>query len=195
MKIERKMVSLVVAVSLIMGCLIGGTLAWLTDETDSVTNTFTVGNVAIALTETPNTDSDNNGVNDCWKAQMIPGTRYSKDPKVSVTSDTNADCYLFVKFEEKDNPSDYLTYESTLTSANGWTQGDGTNIPSDVWYRTVAKDADLKEWNLLKENCVTVKTSVTEDTMTEASKAKLIYTAYAVQKDNLTVEQAWDELN
>ena len=34
MRMKKKMVSVVVAVSLITGCLIGGTLAYLTDKTD-----------------------------------------------------------------------------------------------------------------------------------------------------------------
>lgn len=201
MRIKKKMVSLVVAVSLVIGCLLGGTLAWLTDKTDTVTNTFTVGDVEITLTETPNADSDDNDTeNDIWQAQMIPGNTYAKDPVVSVTGKTNVDCYLFVKFEEKNSASTYLTYTSLLTDAKGWTQGDGTDIPTNVWYRTVGKNDDVKTWNLLggnekfPEGCVTIKTSVTADNMEAAAKAELVYTAYATQKDNLTVKQAWDEV-
>ena len=37
----------------VMVASIGGTLAWLTDQTGPVTNTFTAGNIDITLDETP----------------------------------------------------------------------------------------------------------------------------------------------
>ena len=121
---KKAWVSLV-AVVLVLCCAVGGTLAWLTDKTGEVKNTFSPSDINITLTETPNTDTDGNGENDAWKADMIPGFSYTKDPVVTVKGDS-VDCYLFVKFEEKGNPDTYLKYTSTLTVANGWTQGDGT---------------------------------------------------------------------
>ena len=48
----KKKVLSIVAVVLVLCCAIGGTLAWLTDKTASVKNTFTVGDINIELTET-----------------------------------------------------------------------------------------------------------------------------------------------
>lgn len=127
----KKKVLSIVAVVLVLCCAIGGTLAWLTAKSDVVTNTFAPSDINITLTETPNTDTDNDGKADAWKADMIPGFSYAKDPVVTVKGDS-VDCYLFVKFEEKGDPATYLKYTSTLTVANGWTQGDGTDIPSSV---------------------------------------------------------------
>ena len=188
------------AVVLLLGCVTGGTLAWLTATTDEVTNTFTTADVSITLTETYNTDSDNDNENDKWVAQMIPGYSYTKDPVVTVEDDSE-DCWLFVKFEEKNNASTYLTYTSNLTTDNGWTQGDGTKIPSNVWYRQVMKADTTKSWNLLKDNIVTVNaTTVTKGSMADAAKAELVYTAYAAQyKKSATVAftaaEAWAVLN
>ena len=39
------------AVVLVLCCAVGGTLAWLTQKTDAVVNTFTVGDINITLTE------------------------------------------------------------------------------------------------------------------------------------------------
>lgn len=50
---NKKMVAVLLAVALLIGCGIGGTLAWLMDTTPAVTNTFTVGNVDITLVESP----------------------------------------------------------------------------------------------------------------------------------------------
>ena len=69
----RRILLLVGLMSLVAVISIGGTIAWLTDQTDAVTNTFTATDIEITLTETPNTDTNNDKVNDTWKAQLIPG--------------------------------------------------------------------------------------------------------------------------
>lgn len=183
---------------------IGGTLAWLVDKTDSVTNTFTTAGIDIRLTETWNTDTNNDGENDAWTAQMIPGYSYTKDPKVTVSADS-VDCYLFVKFEATGSPSKYLEYTSTLTVAsNGWTRGTGTStseggdgVPNNVWYRKVLASDTTRSWELLDGNTITVKDTVTKGNMPAAgSEPKLTYTAYASQLyKNATTEftpaEAW----
>ena len=191
----KKKLMTVLALVLVIAMSVAGTIAFLTDTTDPITNTFTVGKVDITLTETFNTDTDGDQKNDAWKAQLIPGTTYAKDPVVTVTADSE-DCWLFVKFEEKNDAATYLDYTSNLTAANGWTQGDDTDIPSNVWYRAVAKDAAVKSFHLLDGDTVTIdSTAVTNDNMNTAANAQLVYTAYACQSANMSVEAAWAELN
>lgn len=191
----KKKVLSIVAVVLVLCCAIGGTLAWLTAKSDVVKNTFAPSDINITLTETPNTDTDNDGKADAWKADMIPGFSYAKDPVVTVKGGS-VDCYLFVKFEENGNPATYLTYTSTLTTTNGWTQGDDTNIPSNVWYRVVQATDTTKTWNLLAGDTIAVKDTVTKDNMATAANAELVYTAYATQlyKSNgveFSAAEAW----
>lgn len=191
---KKAWVSLV-AVVLVLCCAVGGTLAWLTAKSDVVTNTFAPSDINITLTETPNTDTDGNGENDAWKADMIPGFSYTKDPVVTVKGGS-VDCYLFVKFEENGDPTKYLTYTSTLTAANGWTQGDSTDIPSNVWYRKVTANAADQSWNLLNGDTIAVKDTIAKDNMADAAKAELVYTAYATQlyKSNgveFSAAEAW----
>lgn len=192
---KKKIIITITMLALIICLTIGGTLAWLMDTTDPVQNTFTSGDVDITLVETPNTDTDNDGIADSWSAQMIPGNTYAKNPKVTVTDSTDVDCWLFVRFEENGNAGTYLTYTSTLTTENGWTQGNGNDIPLNVWYREVSKDANTKSWELLVDNTVTVKDSVTKENMAQAQEAELVFTAYAAQKDNRNVEEAWALFN
>lgn len=191
----KKKLTTVLAIVLVVALSVAGTYAYLTDKTGPVVNTFTVGNVNIDLTETWNTDADNDGTNDCWKMQLIPGTSAVKDPTVTVLGGSEK-CYLFVKFEEKNSPTTYLTYTSTLTDANGWTKLEGE---SNVWYRVVNKAAADTSFVLLqadnKGNMVTVKDSVTNTNMEEAAKAELVYTAYACQHEGMTAAQAWAEVN
>lgn len=182
---KKKIVLLSLTLALIATAIISGTLAWLTASTSEVKNTFTTAGIEIKLEETFNTDTNSDGENDKWQAQLIPGYSYTKDPKVTVNNDS-VDCYLFVKFVETNNPSTYLTYTSTLTAANGWTQGEGTGegkngIPTNVWYRKVMTSDTTKSWELLSGNTIAVKDTVTTANMATAATATLTYTAYASQ--------------
>ena len=84
------------AVLLVFASVIG-TLAYLTDTTDKVTNTFTVGNVEIKLTEA-NVDTDGNATNGrnetgMTDVKLIPGRTIDKDPTVSVKKGSE-NCYV-----------------------------------------------------------------------------------------------------
>ena len=190
----KKKLTTVLAIVLVVALSVAGTYAYLTDKTATIKNTFTVGNVNITLTETWNTDTNNDGKADAWKMQLIPGTSAKKDPTVTVLGGSEK-CYLFVKFEEKNSPTTYLTYTSTLTDANGWTKLEGE---SNVWYRVVDKAATNTSFVLLQAdddgNMVTVKDTVTNTNMADAAKAELVYTAYACQFEGFgnNAAGAWD---
>ena len=108
------------AVVLLGVFVIGGAIALFTD-TESKTNTFTVGNVDISVVETgwdQLADADNNGKKD--KAEnMMPGDSVTKDPKVSNDSTKNA-AYVYLKVESPcttDNPAVELF---PITPNSGW---------------------------------------------------------------------------
>lgn len=192
-KISRILL-MICAMALVVVASVGGTIAWLTDVTDPVTNTFTAADIEISLTETPNADSeDEDTENDIWTAQIIPGKEYSKDPKVTVDGDkTSVDIYLYVQAIETGNPGTYLdyTYEMNVVGS-GWKPVSGVN---NVWYREVADDATELTWDLLVDDKVTVKTGVTKD-VAKAANAKIEFKAYAIQKEGFTAENGWKELN
>lgn len=163
--------------------LVGVTLAWLTDKTDSVVNTFTSGDINIDLKETKE------------DFKMVPGHTIEKDPVVTVADDSE-DAWLFVKIEKSGNFDDFLTYEM----ADGWTQLTGE---TGVFYRTVLATDSTKSFSVLLDNEVKVIDTVTKadlGALTEATYPKLTFTAYAHQynKDatsTFTAEQAWASLN
>ena len=177
----KKKLTTVLAIVLVVALSVAGTYAYLPSKTATITNTFTVGNVKIDLTETTGTEY-----------QLIPGKVHEKNPIVTVKGGSEK-CYLFVKFEEIDSPATYLDYTSLL-AAPAWTQGDGTNIPANVWYRVVDKSATDTTFHLLAGDKVTIKNTVTNENMAAASKAQLAYTAYACQFEGMTAEQAWAEV-
>ena len=179
----KKKLTTVLAIVLVVALSVAGTYAYLTSKTATITNTFTVGKVNITLAETTGPEY-----------QLIPGKEYKKDPVVTV-EDGSEKCYLFVKFEENGNAADYLDYTSLL-AAPDWTQGDGNKIPSNVWYRVVDKSATDTTFHLLDGDIVTIRNNVTNDNMTEAAKAELVYTAYACQYEGFENDAAgaWAEV-
>ena len=188
---KKKLIIMITALALVFSIAVVGTIAYLIDKTQTVENTFTVGDVDITLKET-GTSSENNIDKKSYK--MIPGDTLSKDPKVTVLADSEA-CWLFIKVEKTNNPDTYLEY----TIANGWIALDATNHPG-VYYREVADTNANQEFEILTGNQVVVRPSVTKDMMNALEESgnypKLTFTAYAIQKANVaTAAAAWDEIN
>ena len=174
------------ALVLVIGCVAGGTVAWLVATTDSVTNTFTYGDINIGLTETK---PDNK------QAKIIPGVNIEKDPKVTVKANSEA-CWLFVEVKETGT---FVADKVTYAIADDWTQGDGTNIPANVYYREVAAVTADTSFYVLQGNTkypngvVTVSSDLTK-TEIQTAPATLTFTAYAVQKDGIdTAAAAWEK--
>lgn len=179
---KKKIVSLVLVFALALALGIGGTVAWLTAQTQSVVNTFTIGDINIELDETKGTL----GADNTRDFKFIPGATLEKDPKVTVLAGSEA-CYVFVKIVEENNP-EVATNEKALTYtlADGWTALDAT---SGVYWTTVSK-ADAvagKALPVLAGDKVTVSGKITE-TLAESMETtipKLTFTAYAIQSENL----------
>lgn len=128
------------AVVLLLGCVTGGTLAWLTSTTEAVTNTFTVGDINITLDETT---SD---------YKMIPGYTIAKDPKVTVKAGSEA-CYLFVKIDESETLDSYIAYAVDA----GWTKMDQVPGVDNVWYREInSKTTADTDYPILAAGSITV---------------------------------------
>jgi len=174
---KKKAVALFLTAVLLLGCAIGGTVAWLMDVTTEVKNTFTVGNIDIELNETTGKEY-----------KMVPGNPISKDPKVTVEAGSE-DCWLFVEITESANLRNFIDYEV----ADGWEPLPGVE---GVYYRKVeASDAD-QGFDVIKDKTVTVLGTVTKEMMDEiekdsTKKPTLTFKAYAIQRDeNFTTEAA-----
>ncbi len=186
---KKKTVALLLALVLVVGVAAGGTMAWLLDKTESITNTFTAGDVDITLAETTTT------------YKMVPGATISKDPKVTV-SETSESCYVFVELTKSDNFDTFMTY----TVADGWTQGTGEGgdgVPTNVYYRTVNATDTTRTFSVLSGDTVSVKSDVTKtqlNNVATSGQPTLTVTAYACQlaktsSDNFTVGDAWTQVN
>ena len=190
-ELSGKLVVAMLAVTLLIGCAIGGTVAWLTANTAPVVNTFTYGDINIELAETTGTNY-----------KIIPGVNIGKDPKVTVKANSEA-CWLFVKVKAENWPN-FVKEDGTLKVAyaidNNWTKGDGTKIPSDVYYRSVTASNADQPFGVLSDDKITVSEELTKaeiNNLNGAAKTpKLTFTAYAVQKDGIdTAAAAWEKVS
>lgn len=220
MKARKILVSLA-ALALVAAISIGGTIAYLTSQ-QTVTNTFSVGNVKITMDEAKvnqdgeqlyyaggeenaNTEYSNvkeEGYVEAKRVQangykLMPGHTYTKDPIIHVDT-ASEDCYLFVTIK-----NEITAIEATgktvadQMKANGWAEVTGkSNL-----YVYVGKNAaaDALPLAVAKGTNVNVfEQIVIADTVDDVSgylNKTIVVNAYAVQKDGFvgkTATEIWD---
>lgn len=190
------------AVVMLLGCAIGSTVAWLISKTDTVTNTFTYGNIDIDLFE-HEYDAEKNELtkeetrDGVSGYKIIPGVDLPKDPKVIVKAGSEK-CYLFVKVEETGMFADNVSYNLKLTEDNGWEIGDGEDIPANVYYKVIDTPTIDKDIQLIEYNKITVSKNITKSEIDKLKDSEdysdpvLKFTAYAVQFEGMTdAAAAW----
>lgn len=198
MKTTTKILALVMAAILLVGATIFGTVAYLT-STDEVTNTFTVGKVAITLDEAL---VDINGVviegeeADRVKAneyKLLPGQRYHKDPTVHVAADSEA-AFIFIHvkngllaIEAPVGDEDMGTIAQQI-EASGWTALE--DVP-DVYYMEYTAEENAVR-DLAVFGAFRINGDVTNEALAQYANAEIVVTAYAVQRAGFeNAKQAW----
>lgn len=193
----KKLIVLLLAAVLLVGCSIGGTLAYLQMQTAPVVNTFSATGIALTLTET-GMDSERK-----QDFKLVPGMSYAKDPKVTITGTTGVDYYVFVKVEETD-PMGCVSYE-----INGNLIPMGEEEPN-VYYKEVAASSDVTAKEFTEEiyvlggrkvageelGYVTISKDLTATDMEGAANTSLSFTAYAIQQEGFDdAADAWIEVS
>lgn len=210
---KSKAILMALCAVLLVAASVMGTLAYLT-STDSVTNTFTVGNVKITLDEakvsTDGTPVQGAARVDANEYHLLPGHTYTKDPTIHVAADSE-DCYLFVKVENGiaaiEDPSKTIAAQM---AAKGWAVVDAVN--GIYVYGTAATPTPVSAGQDKKVfDNFTISGTVTNDQLAGHPAdpdhpdgelvpgyegAKVVVTAYAVQADGFKNESAsyiWNE--
>lgn len=203
MKTRSKVLSLVLAGTLVVSAGMFGTLAYLTD-TQTVTNTFTVGDVAIKLDEVK-VDTNGDAVETGERTEegnaykIFPGGTYTKDPTVTV-QEGSEDSYLFVKVVngisgieietgnlEKDTIAEQM-------AANGWVavpENENIYVYTESGSPAVVEAGEGKA--VFGE--FSISGSVDGDTLDGYKNATITVTAYAIQADGFegkTAAEIWD---
>ncbi len=182
----KKKILAAVACVLALCCVIGTTVAYFT-VTTHIKNVFVIGDVDVEFDEETGTVDSSTGDH---VYTMVPGEDISKDPKVTVKAGSEK-CWLFVKINKENNLDNYLTY----TVKDIWTAYSGVD---GLYYKLVEKSDSDQAFDVLKDNKVTVKTTVDKSDI-EALKESEEYpvmdiTIYAIQYSKFeTKEAAWAE--
>lgn len=200
---NKKLMKTIGCLALVGAIGVGATLAYLSDSTSTLKNTFVIGNgIDITLTE--------QNVNDPTKRveegntqeypELVPGVEYVKDPTTTVKANSN-DCYVFmyvegadefVKYDvDGDKKGDFIIQE--------WGNRDWVKVSSkegeelDGWYCHVAivpektQDQDLTP--LFNKVAVEQYSKVVNKDI-----PAIVIKSVAVQADGLTREQAFEQV-
>lgn len=207
----RKILAMVMALALTAALAVGGTLAYLTSH-DSVTNTFTVGNVQIKLDEAKaNTDGSLVANADRVKAnsyKLLPGHEYKKDPMVTVLKDSEES---FVKMTvtisnakeldaifastgaAADMRSIFKGYNGETWIDKGNTEDTAANTRTyEFWYNgTVANSSSDTSLPALFTS-IEVPGFITNDQLKTIANMTITVNAYAIQADGFNdAADAW----
>lgn len=193
----KKKLTLVVSLLLVMALSIGGTLAYLTDKTDAIENTFTIGKVDITLAET---GAEKNAKE---YTGIVPGAILGKDPTITVTADSE-NCYVFVRITEENNT---ITVDDAAQDIvewailSGWTEAYAATDGSEyVYWKEVNKSDSDTPLQILaggtdanEDGQVTINDKLTAENA-PAVAPTLTFMAAAIQADNITKAEVWAAL-
>ena len=189
---KSKAILMVVCAMLLVAASVMGTLAYLTSQA-SVTNTFSVGKVAIKLDEA---DVDEYGTilkdPDSMmplprvtknEYKLIPGHTYTKDPTIHVQPQSE-NCWVFVRIENG------LGAKATLNMNSKFKPlfVDNTHVEDVYYYETIVNYNDA-----VTDLPVFYDFTFANDANPETYKdAQIVVTGYAIQADGFdTAEAAW----
>ena len=218
---KKKITLYVIAAAILAIAVIGGTLAFFTDETEKKTNEFTFGDVDIELEETAekvvNTDSvyepgekrddpQNPGFD---YDDVLPGVKYSKKPVITVCA-TSSDAYVFAEI----TVPNYTAIKGALTEA-GFAEDEFKNLlvenklgdyeptPVDEWIsgdeKHVVYTAGVQsagyEWTLFK--AIQIPAELTKPILEkyEITSFDVTVKGYGVQAAGLNDAAAWAEVD
>lgn len=191
------------AVVLLGVFVIGGAIALFTD-TETKTNTFTVGNVDISVVETAwdnLPDADTNGKKDAAE-NLMPGQEVTKDPKVKNDS-TTSKAYVYLKVESPCTTDTPAVELFPITPKTGWTlMTDGSCTSGKV-----TRIYNYGTASAMTELAAGASTGTLFDSVTLAnidgnahlpSNTDIVVTGYGVQTTGLTATSPsgiWAEAN
>ena len=171
-KIVKPLVMVLCAILLVVGT-VAGTVAYLQDQ-ESAKNTFTVGTVAITLTEA-NPPAEG-------KYHLVPGRTYANETKITVEAGSE-NCYVFFKLKND------LGADATFAMDENWTALEGVN---NVYYYKVGDNAIVSAGT----ECVVFESftlSTLADLTGVTSETAIEVNGYAVQAETFAnAKAAWD---
>ena len=190
---KKKIMAAALAVCMMATLVAGMTLSYFTD-TESKTNTFTVGNVDITLTEPSwlgDTSED--------AVRLIPGKTIAKDPTITVAQGSQT-AYTFMKVELSADFLELITDWATAQQVTDPKAVIGAWFTSATSPKIMAMGSDYVILGVLSPkaagdsvkyfDAVTVPGTVTQDMIKANGTYTINITAYAIQAEGFVGENA-----
>lgn len=192
-KINFKLIVAILAVAVLATVAISGTVAWLTDSTSTVVNTFTVGDIDIELKEheyVPESNTLNNNLvdkNENYK--VIPGGTSPKDPMVTVNKGSEK-CYVYALVKNNlvvnGNCVATLAVNSSWSPVASITKSDGTTETLYKYSQIVDALAESKTLPAIFNSVTYDGEAITKENISQLTSKTIEITAYAHQSENTT---------
>lgn len=177
MKTARKALMLILCAALLVSATVMGTLAYLTAESKTVTNTFTVGNITITLAETEE-----------GPFKIVPGATDDKDPTVTVVQGSE-ECYVYALITNNLVLDNKAVANVNVDTTNSWTLVKSEGNKTLYRYNKTV-DAASEAATLPVFTKVTYSPEITESNITTLDGETIVIQAYAHQSATTTQEVA-----
>ena len=209
MKTAKKAMLMTLCAIILVVATVFGTMAYLT-STDTVTNTFTVGNVAIKLDEAK-ANTDGSLVEGAARVKansykLLPGHTYNKDPMVTLLEGSETSYVKMTVTFSKASALDaiFAPTGADLTSifngydSTNWIYKDNTKDATadtrtyEFWYKEAvgAPTSDVALDALF--DSITVPGTITKDQLASIEGMTITVNAYAIQADGFAnAAAAW----
>ena len=208
----RKLIAVAVLLALVIGCVAGGTLAWLLTKTDPLVNTFVSGDINIQMVEHKlNLQTGEHTEPEEWVdgqegIELLPGRTVYKDPTVVVKAGSEP-CYVRVfmvvdygegmddVYEGIEAIKKWFKYSSDWTIAHAWDEitGDTCGHVIEFQYIGVATTDGDDTYLPAVFSSITIpadldKNEQNEDMYYCLKEAELMFIAQAVQAEGFEAE-------
>jgi len=170
---------------LVIGCVVGGTLAWLVDSSETVTTTFSVGDINITLSETTGTSY-----------KILPGGTSAKDPTLKIQQGSEK-CWVYVLVDNTVVLNGEVVATPNIDKSD-WSVVETNGTKTLYRYKAVV-DASSVEQPLPVFTTVAYADTITKDNIDILKDTKIVITGYAHQSENTTqavadeAAKAWAE--
>ncbi len=184
--IATKGMVMILALMLVVGLSVGGTLAWLTATAPTVTNTFTVGDINIDLWEndfvlSTNTLDTSKKVTAETEYKVVPGGTSPKNPTLTVKAKSE-NCYVYVTVENNMKIGDATV--ATVDVQNTWTQV-ATNANKTLYrYNSIVNYAENDQDLAVFTQVTYSGAEITKANISQLSGETIVINGYAHQSDN-----------
>lgn len=194
----KKKLTTVLAIVLVVALSVAGTYAYLTAQTDTVTNTFTAAGLAssFSLDESQaNQQPDGSYTLDVKTRvrenaySVVPKVNLAKDPTVHVTLEKNVGAYVFLAVDNNLGNGLTATIDDTQWTALNKTYTDAQGVVWTMYYKQLEGSANPAQVDI---NVLAGQQIVVGDTVA-ADCGNIVFNAYLTQSAGFTSAlDAWN---